>query len=190
MQILKTNIADLVVVKPKIFEDNRGYFFESYNEKHFRENGINFNWVQDNQSKSGYGVIRGLHYQLAPYGQTKLVRVLQGSILDVVVDIRKDSPTFGESFSIELNENNKKQLLVPCGFAHGFSVLSDTAVVLYKCDSFYNPESERGINYNDPQLAIDWKINPKNAVVSSKDRVLPFLDQAEMNFVYGGRKNE
>jgi dTDP-4-dehydrorhamnose 3,5-epimerase len=158
MPFIQTHIPDLLVFEPKIFEDSRGYFFESFNLQTFRAEGIGINFVQDNQSSSNYGVIRGLHYQLDPFAQVKLIRVLSGRILDVAVDIRKGSPTFGKSFSIELSAENKKQLFVPAGFAHGFSVLSEQAEVFYKCDSFYNKESEAGILYNDPSLNIDWKI--------------------------------
>src|ERR1043165_4954367 len=158
MPFIQTNIPDLLVFEPKVFEDPRGYFFESFNLKTFQAEGIDMNFVQDNQSSSQYGVIRGLHYQLNPYAQAKLIRVLVGKILDIAVDIRKGSPTFGKIFSIELSAENKKQLFIPGGFAHGFSVLSDHAEVLYKCDSFYNKESESGILYNDKTLNIDWKI--------------------------------
>jgi dTDP-4-dehydrorhamnose 3,5-epimerase len=184
MQVIKTDFPDLVVIEPKVFGDSRGYFFESYNYEEFKNKGIPYVFVQDNQSKSCYGVLRGLHYQLNPYAQTKLIRVLQGIILDVVVDVRKGSPSYGRSFSIELSDDNNKQLLVPRGFAHGFSVLSETAVVLYKCDSVYRPDAERGIIYNDPKLNIDWKIDSKDAILSKKDLVNLPLDQAEMNFVF------
>ena len=144
----------------------------------------NIDFIQDNQSKSSYGTIRGLHYQLEPYAQSKLIRVIDGKILDVVVDIREKSPTYGQYFSIELSSDEKQQLFVPKGFAHGFSVLTETAIVLYKTDQYYNPESERGINFNDPQLNIDWKINLENAIVSPKDKVLPLLKESEKNFKF------
>lgn len=182
MPLIPTNIRDLFVFEPRVFADSRGYFFEAYNEQTFAAEGIQYRFVQDNQSKSSYGVIRGLHYQLNPYAQTKLVRVLQGSILDVAVDIRKGSPTFGQHFAIELSAENNRQLLIPQGFAHGFSVLSDTAVVLYKCDQFYNKESEGGIIYNDPSLKIDWRIPEGKAIVSEKDLALPTFDQCVNNF--------
>src|SRR5579875_1866072 len=150
MPFYETDIQGLLIFEPKVFEDSRGYFFEAYNERIFKNEGVDLKFVQDNQSKSSYGVIRGLHYQLNPHAQYKLVRVLEGIILDVAVDIRKGSPTFGKHFAMELTAENKKQLLIPAGFAHGFSVLSDTAVVLYKCDALYNKESETGIRYNDP----------------------------------------
>lgn len=185
MQVIKTEFPDLLIIEPKVFEDSRGYFFESFNSIKFQELGIDITFVQDNESKSSYGVIRGLHYQLSPYAQTKLIRVVSGKILDVVVDIRQNSPTFGKHFSIELSSDNKTQLLVPKGFAHGFAVLTETAIVSYKCDELYNPEAERGIRYNDPKLVIDWKIDNEKAIISSKDRVHPELINAEMNFLYG-----
>ncbi len=186
MNIIDTGIQGLLILEPKVFEDSRGYFFESYNVKTWQEHGIDQDFVQDNQSKSDYGVIRGLHYQLAPYSQTKMVRVLQGEVLDVAVDLRKGSPTFGKSFSILLSAENKKQLLIPKGFAHGFSVLSDTAVFYYKCDDVYNPEAERGIMHNDPALAIDWQIPKDKRIISGKDMKLPLLNEAEMNFTFEG----
>lgn len=178
-----TDFAGLFIFEPKIHADERGYFFESYNEKTFQKEQITTRFVQDNQSYSSYGVIRGLHFQLNPYAQTKLVRVLSGRILDVVVDVRKGSRTFGRHFSIELSGDNKKQLYIPAGFAHGFSVLSPTAEILYKCDAFYNKESESGICYNDPELAIDWQIPVDRAIVSPKDRELPALANCRNNFV-------
>lgn len=184
MEIIKTKIPGLLIFKPKVFEDERGYFFESYNEKTLTDQGIQIQFVQDNQSKSSFGVIRGLHYQLAPFSQTKLIRVLEGEILDVAVDIRKKSLTFGKWYSHKLSAENKKQMLVPAGFAHGFSVLSKIAVVFYKCDKLYHSESERGIMYNDPELSIDWKIEPEKAIISAKDKCNPFLKEAEMNFIY------
>ncbi len=185
MKLIETNIPDLLIVEPRVFEDTRGYFFESFSQQIYKEKGMDINFVQDNESKSTKGVLRGLHYQLAPYAQTKLVRVISGSILDVAVDIREGSPTFGKSFSIELSGQNKLQLFIPKGFAHGFSVLSDEVVVNYKCDNFYHPEAERGILYNDPELKIDWKIDLEKAIVSAKDKVNPMFSTAEMNFVYG-----
>lgn len=182
MPFYKTDIADLLVFEPRIFPDPRGYFFESYNETIFAEAGIKEKFVQDNQSKSTYGVIRGLHYQLNPYAQAKLIRVLQGNILDVAVDVRKGSITYGKAFSLELSDENNKQLYIPAGFAHGFSVLSETAVVLYKCDAFYNKEAEGGIRYNDPELNIDWRIPKGQEIISEKDIVLPFIGEALNNF--------
>ena len=184
MKITALEIPGLFLLEPKVFGDERGYFFESYRQDKLIELGININYFQDNQSKSSYGVIRGLHYQLAPFAQSKLIRVLSGEILDVVVDIRKNSPTFKKVYSVILSAENKKQLLIPLGFAHGFSVLSNSAEILYKCDSYYNPEAERGINYNDPFLNIDWKIDIDKAIISGKDKVQPFIDEAEMNFLY------
>ena len=182
MEIQKTPINGLLIIKPGVFKDERGYFFESYNKERFLQNGIFMDFVQDNQSKSSYGVIRGLHYQLKPYAQTKLVRVLQGEIYDVAVDLRKNSPTFGKWFGVTLSDENFKQFLIPRGFAHGFSVLSQSAVVMYKCDSYYNKASERGIIYNDESLNIDWKIKPEKVLVSAKDKMLESFDKAEMNF--------
>lgn len=184
MPFIQTPLADLLVFEPLVFEDNRGYFFEAYNEDVFAAAGVSNKFVQDNQSRSAYGVIRGLHYQLEPYAQAKLVRVLEGRILDVAVDIRKGSPTYGKHFSIELSADNKKQLLVPAGFAHGFSVLSEIAVVMYKCDRFYNKASEGGILYNDPALEIDWKISNSDALVSDKDKALPLFTQSMNNFEF------
>jgi dTDP-4-dehydrorhamnose 3,5-epimerase len=186
MPFIPTKIPGLLVFEPKVFADSRGYFFESYNANIFRQEGIDIVFVQDNQSSSGYGVIRGLHYQLNPHAQTKLVRVLSGSILDVAVDMRKGSPTFGQPFTIELSAENKKQLFVPKGFAHGFSVLSEKAEVLYKCDGFYNKESEGGIRFDDASLNIDWKIPVEKAIISEKDKVLPALDAAHTNFIFEG----
>ena len=184
MPFTTCDIPGLIIVEPKIFEDSRGYFFEAYNQAVFQQNGINCNFVQDNQSKSSYGVIRGLHYQLNPYAQSKLVRVLDGIILDVAVDIRKGSPTYGKHFSIELSAENKKQLFIPAGFAHGFSVLSETAVVMYKCDALYNKQSEGGIRFDDADLNIDWKVEPSQAIVSEKDIQLPSFGESVSNFQF------
>jgi dTDP-4-dehydrorhamnose 3,5-epimerase len=183
MNLIKTKIADLYIIEPRIFGDERGYFFESYNKKTLDDLvRKEYNFVQDNQSKSIYGVIRGLHYQLSPYSQAKLVRVLHGRVYDVAVDLRKDSATYGEWVGVELSEENKKQFLIPKGFAHGFSVLSETADFAYKCDEYYHPESEGGINYKDPDLVIDWQIPEKDITISEKDADLPFLENATMNF--------
>jgi dTDP-4-dehydrorhamnose 3,5-epimerase len=184
MQFHKTDFSDLLVFEPDVFEDSRGYFFESYNENIFKKGGINIRWVQDNQSSSKFGTIRGLHYQLNPHAQIKLIRVLWGTIIDVVVDLRKGSPTYGKHLAIELSAENKKQLHIPYGFAHGFSVISEKATVLYKCDNFYSKESEAGILYNDPALGIDWKIPAFKEIVSEKDKVLPGLAGCKNNFVY------
>ena len=182
MEIIKTPIEDLLIIKPRIFEDARGYFCESYSEKSFSEAGIAIHFCQDNQSKSGYGVVRGLHYQLNPVSQSKLVSVIIGSVWDVAVDLRKNSPTFGQWYGVELTAENHLQFLVPQGFAHGFSVLSETAVFSYKCDNFYSPTLERGIAFDDPQLNIDWKIPSEKALISEKDKKHPSFAQAEMNF--------
>lgn len=182
MPFYQTDFEGLLVYEPTIFEDNRGYFFESYNEKVFQQQGINYRWVQDNQSSSSFGVIRGLHYQLSPHAQTKLVRVLNGLIQDAVVDIRRKSSTYGKVFCIELSSFNNKQLFIPPGFAHGFSVLSEKATILYKCDTFYNKESEAGILYNDPALNIDWKVPSEKQIISEKDKQLPLLAECRNNF--------
>jgi dTDP-4-dehydrorhamnose 3,5-epimerase len=184
MKITSTGIPGILLIQPKVFEDARGYVFESFNQKNFDEINLAYDWVQDNQSFSYYGVIRGLHYQLNPFAQAKLVRVFKGTILDVIVDIRKGSPHYGKVFSVELSAENKTQILVPKGFAHGFSVLSDTAEVLYKCDNYYHKSSEGGIIYNDPALNIDWKIPAGKAIVSDKDMLLPPLSDIKTNFEF------
>ena len=184
MAFIKTDFPGLFIIEPAVFEDSRGYFFESYNEQLFAKEGIHTRFVQDNQSKSSYGVIRGLHFQADPHSQIKLVRVLSGNILDVVVDIRKGSPMYGKVFSQQLSAENEKQLLIPTGFAHGFSVLSQTAEVLYKCSSFYHKESEGGIGFNDPWLSIDWKIPAGKSIVSEKDSHYPSLADCKNNFVF------
>jgi len=186
MPFAHTKIQGLLVFEPKVFEDSRGYLFEAYNEQTFASEGVNIKFVQDNQSKSSFGVIRGLHYQLAPFAQTKLVRVLEGTILDVAVDIRNGSPTYGQHIAVELSAANKKQLLIPHGFAHGFSVLSETAIVLYKCDQFYSKESEGGIIFNDPALNIDWKVPADKAIVSDKDLDLPVFAECKNHFEFVG----
>jgi len=182
MNAVQTGFEGLLVLEPRVFGDERGYFFESYNEATHKGLGLHHHWVQDNQSSSTHGVIRGLHFQKPPYAQTKLVRAIEGEILDVVVDLRKNQPTFGKYFSVLLSAENKKQILVPKGFAHGFSVLSPTAQVMYKCDALYNKESEAGIVYNDPALKIDWQVDPANIVVSDKDRILPAFANTESGF--------
>jgi dTDP-4-dehydrorhamnose 3,5-epimerase len=173
MNLIKTTIDGLVVLKPTIFKDNRGYFMESYNQKNINKLLGNVNFVQDNESESSRGVLRGLHFQKPPYAQAKLVRCLKGSVLDVVLDLRKDSKTYGIFETILLTEENKKQLFIPKGFAHGFVVLSETAIFSYKVDNYYNPDSESGILWNDLDLNIDWKINKKEIIVSEKDKSLP-----------------
>jgi len=182
MEIIKTPIEGLIIIKPRVFADARGFFYESYNEKTFREAGIDLHFCQDNKSKSSYGVVRGLHYQLNPQSQSKLVSAVQGAVWDVAVDLRKDSPTFGQWYGVELSEENHLQFLIPQGFAHGFSVLTETAVFAYKCDNLYSPTLERGIMYNDPALAIDWKIPADKAIISDKDTKHPLLKDAELNF--------
>jgi dTDP-4-dehydrorhamnose 3,5-epimerase len=184
MPFTATLFPGLFIFEPVILKDDRGYFFESYNEQTFQQQGILNRFIQDNQSFSKYGVIRGLHYQLDPYPQSKLIRVLQGTILDVAVDIRKGSPTYGKFMSIELSAENKKQFLIPRGFAHGFSVLSDTAEVSYKCDGFYHKASEAGIRYDDPALKIDWQVPAAKALVSPKDFELPVFAECRNNFEF------
>lgn len=182
MTIEKTTIEDLVIITPRVFEDSRGFFFEAYNQAKFNENGISYQFIQDNQSFSKRGVIRGLHLQINPFAQAKLVRVLEGEILDVAVDLRKSSPTYGQHFSVVLSAENKKQLMVPHGFAHGFSVLSETASVLYKVDQLYHKDSERGIRYDDPTLAIDWQVKVDEVIVSDKDLILPSFNDIDWEF--------
>lgn len=178
MKIKETHIPGLLVVEPQVFGDSRGYFFESFNAAKFAEQtGIDTQFVQDNESRSSYGVVRGLHMQLPPHAQAKLVRVVEGRVLDVAVDLRKDSPTFGKHFAIELTGENHLQVYIPKGFAHGFSVLSETAVFQYKCDGYYAPASEAAIAWNDPDLAIDWKLPIEAVVLSDKDRNHPSLKE-------------
>lgn len=176
MNFIKTKIKDVIIVEPRIFNDERGYFFESYNQKAFKEGGIDCNFVQDNQSKSSYGVIRGLHCQLGEHAQAKLVRVLQGKVLDVAVDIRRNSPTFGQYVAVEISDENQRQLFIPRGFLHGFSVLSETAVFSYKVDNFYCKESEFGIRYDAPEFNIDWQIPKDKVITSEKDRIAHSLN--------------
>ncbi len=182
MKLIKTEFEGLFVLEPTVFEDERGFFMESYNKETLFSLGINTVFVQDNHSKSGKGVIRGLHFQNPPFEQTKLIRTLQGRILDVVVDIRKNSATYGKHFSIELTAENKKQLLMSPGFAHGFAALTDNVEIFYKCDQFYNRESESGLLYNDPDLNIDWKINPADLIISAKDKAQPGLKELNSAF--------
>ncbi len=173
MEFIDTGIEGLFVLEPKVFGDERGYFMESFRADLFEKNGIDVHFIQDNESKSSKGVLRGLHYQCGEFAQTKLVKVVQGKVYDAVVDIREGSPSYGKSFGIELSAENKKQLFVPKGFAHGFIVLSETAVFQYKVDQLYSKESEGGIIYNDSSLAIDWKLNDDEIILSEKDRELP-----------------
>jgi dTDP-4-dehydrorhamnose 3,5-epimerase len=180
MQIITTAIPEVKIIIPGVFGDARGYFFESWNQDKYAEAGINCNWVQDNESKSVFGVLRGLHYQAAPYAQAKLVRVIRGAVLDVAVDIRKGSPTFGKYTAVELSEENKYQLFIPRGFAHGFAVLSEEAVFAYKCDNTYMPSHERGIAFNDPAIGIDWKVGLDKYILSEKDHKNPRLADAEV----------
>ncbi len=182
MEIITTPIKDLLIVKPKIFTDDRGFFFETYNENRYKELGISQNFVQDNQSKSSYGVIRGLHFQHNPYCQSKLVSVTIGKVWDVAVDLRANSATYGQWYGVELTEENHLQFLIPRGFAHGFSVLSKTAVFSYKCDNFYNPAADGGILFNDPDLNIDWKIPTDKMILSEKDTKHPLLKDVTLNF--------
>lgn len=185
MEIIKTEISGLLILKPDVFEDERGYFFESYNLKKYEEAGIKTTFLQDNQSGSKYGVLRGLHYQLEPYAQAKLVRVLKGRVWDVAVDLRKNSPTYGKYFGIELSDINRLQFFIPRGFAHGFVVLSEYAEFFYKCDNYYNKEADRGIRFNDSDIGIDWPLKNSELILSEKDKNLPLLRDAEINFNYG-----
>ena len=180
MKLIKTNIPDVVILEPKISKDNRGYFFESFRDDIFNKEVRKINFIQENESLSFFGSLRGLHYQLPPFTQSKLVRVVIGKVLDIAVDIRKDSPTFGKYVSIELSETNKKQLFVPRGFAHGFIVLSEKAIFQYKVDNYYSKIHERGIIYNDPILDIDWQINKDKFIISKKDKLLPTLNKAKL----------
>lgn len=186
MKVVETKLKDAFILEPQLFGDQRGYFFESYNQKALKEaTGLEIAFVQDNQSKSKYGVLRGLHYQLNPHAQTKLVRVSEGVVLDVMVDVRKDSPTYGKHISVILSQWNRRQVLVPKGFAHGFVTLSEYATMQYKCDNFYAPEFDAGIQFNDPELGIDWQIPKDHIILSEKDQKLLPLSIAENNFEYG-----
>lgn len=182
MKITATGFDDLLILEPKVIGDERGYFMESYNYKKLSEYGINTRFVQDNQSRSNKGVLRGLHFQKAPHAQTKLIRVLSGSIVDIVVDMRTDKLTFKKSFVLEMSGENKKQLYVPKGFAHGFLVTSDVAEVLYKTDEYYHPESEGGINFADPSLGLQNLFNANEVILSGKDTSLPFFDEVKFRF--------
>jgi len=184
MPLTKTDFPGLCIFEPQVFTDERGFFFESYNEGVFHKFGLITSFIQDNQSFSQYGVIRGLHFQLEPHAQSKLVRVLRGSVLDVVLDLRKGSPKFGQTMAIELSAENKKQVFIPKGFAHGFSVLSETAEVLYKCDNFYDKASESGIRFNDPDLHINWQVPIEQQIVSTKDLQLPDFASSKSNFEF------
>ncbi len=179
MNVIPTEIPDVLIVEPKIFGDARGYFFETWNKAVFESAGISCDFIQDNESKSKFGVLRGLHFQAAPYTQAKLVRVIAGVVLDVAVDIRKGSPTFGKYVAMELSAENKRQLFIPRGFAHGFTVLSEDAIFAYKCDNKYMPSAERGIRFDDPTIGIDWRVTPSAWILSPKDTVLPALSEIE-----------
>ena len=184
MEVIKTEIDGVVIIEPRIFNDDRGYFYESFSQREFEEKVCRTTFVQDNQSKSSYGVVRGLHFQKPPYSQSKLVRCIKGAVLDVAVDIRRGSPTFGKYVAVELTEENHRQFFVPRGFAHGFAVLSEEAVFQYKCDNFYNKESEGSVAWNDPELAIDWRIPAEKVVLSEKDKLSKNIADADFLFDY------
>lgn len=184
MEVIKTAIDGVVIIEPKVFGDHRGYFFESFSESRFNELVRETRFVQDNESKSRYGVLRGLHFQKPPYAQSKLVRVVKGAVMDVAVDIRKGSPTFGKHVAVELTEDNHRQFFIPRGFAHGFVVLTDEVIFQYKCDNYYAPEYEGAIAWDDPDLGIDWKIPSEDVILSAKDTCHPRLKDAEWLFDY------
>lgn len=184
MEVIKTAIEGVLILEPRIFRDERGYFFESFSEREFKEKVGDIHFVQDNESMSSYGVMRGLHYQKMPYTQAKLVRCVKGAVLDVAVDIRWGSPTFGQHVAVELTEENHRQFFIPHGFAHGFAVLSETAVFQYKCDNFYHPEADAGISIKDEALGIDWKIPVEKAILSAKDLNHAKLIDAPHDFTY------
>lgn len=184
MNVIQTEIPGVVIIEPKLFGDSRGYFFESFSERDFEEKVARTHFVQDNESKSCYGVLRGLHFQKPPYAQAKLVRVIKGRVLDVAVDIRKGSPTYGKHVAVELTEDNHRQFFIPRGFAHGFAVLSEEAVFQYKCDSYYAPQSEGAIAWNDPDLDIEWGVPADKVLLSEKDSRHPRLRDAEIPFEY------
>ncbi len=184
MEVIKTDIEGVVILEPRIFNDDRGYFYESFSEREFAEKVCKTSFVQDNQSKSSYGVLRGLHFQKAPYAQSKIVRVIKGKVLDVAVDIRKGSANYGKHVAVELSEDNHRQLFIPRGFAHGFVVLSEEVIFQYKCDNFYSKESEGAIMWNDPDLGIDWGITEAEAILSEKDMINPSFQDFESPFSY------
>lgn len=184
MEVIKTEIEGVVIIEPRIFKDERGYFYESFSQREFEEKVCRTTFVQDNQSKSSYGVLRGLHFQKPPHCQSKLVRCIKGAVLDVAVDIRKGSPTFGKYVAVELTEDNHRQFFVPRGFAHGFAVLSEEAVFQYKCDNFYCKESEGAVAWNDPELAIDWRIPSEKVLLSEKDKLNKNISEAGYLFDY------
>ena len=182
MEVIKTDIEGVVIIEPRIFKDERGYFYESFSQREFEEKVCRTVFVQDNQSKSSYGVLRGLHFQKPPYAQSKLVRCIKGTVLDVAVDIRKGSPTLGKYVAVELSEENHRQFFIPRGFAHGFAVLSDEAVFQYKCDNFYNKESEGAVAWDDPELCIDWKVPADKVLLSEKDKQNKCIADADFLF--------
>jgi len=190
MKVTESPIPDLLIIEPAVYDDQRGYFFESYNRQKYHDNGITAEFVQDNQSSSVRGVLRGLHFQVGAMAQAKLVSATLGTVLDIAIDIRKGSPCYGKAFGLVLSEENKKQLFIPHGFAHGFLVLSETALFTYKCDNFYSKEHEDGIIYNDPQLNIDWQIDLAEAIVSDKDKQLPNFGETRYEFVYNGESTK
>ena len=184
MEVIKTKIPGVVIIEPRLFPDARGYFFESFSKREFEEKVGKIEFVQDNESKSSYGVLRGLHFQKPPYAQSKLVRVVKGAVLDVAVDIRKGSPTYGQHVAVELTEDNHLQFFIPQGFAHGFAVLTDEVIFQYKCDNFYAPASEGAIAWDDPDLGIDWRVPAEKVILSEKDRRHPRLKEIESPFSY------
>ena len=184
MNVIETKIPGVVIIEPRLFPDARGYFFESFSKREFKEKVGKIDFVQDNESKSSYGVLRGLHFQKPPYAQSKLVRVVKGAVLDVAVDIRKGSPTFGQHVAVELTEDNHRQFFIPRGFAHGFAVLTDEVIFQYKCDNFYAPASEGAIAWDDPDLGIDWRVPAEKVILSEKDRRHPRLKEIESPFSY------
>ena len=184
MNIIKTDIEDVVIIEPRIFSDDRGYFYESFSEREFTEKVCKTTFVQDNQSKSTYGVLRGLHFQKPPFAQSKLVRVVKGRVMDIVVDIRKGSPTYGKYVAVELTEHNHRQLFIPRGFAHGYAVLSEDVIFQYKCDNFYSKESEGAILWSDAALGIEWGLDEKNVILSAKDMINPPFAEFESPFSY------
>lgn len=185
MKYIQTEIAGLWIIEPKVLSDSRGYFMESFKQEVFNQNVGMVDFIQENESGSSRGVLRGLHYQLAPYSQAKLVRVIEGTVLDVAVDLRKGSPTFGKYMAVELSGQNKRQFYIPQGFAHGFHVLSERAVFTYKVDNPYMPSHERSLRFDDPQIGIDWQItDPENVILSEKDKNAPLLAEADINYIY------
>lgn len=185
MEVIQTNIKGVVIIEPRLFKDDRGYFFESYSERDFNKQVSEVHFVQDNESKSSYGVMRGLHFQRPPFTQSKLVRCVKGAVLDVAVDIRKGSPTYGQHVAVELTEDNHRQFFIPRGFAHGFTVLSPEAIFQYKCDNFYHPEADGGISILDTSLGIDWRIPTEHAILSEKDTKHPLLKDFDSPFEFG-----